>query len=166
MSLLVRKIDRAKWEQTDIRNGADVSADAITGDLRTTANTLTVWEIESLDDLEEAVLAIVSAGTHLESIDVVAIRADALVASVAELEYPAGQEFTPVDDLNRTHRNLAHLSYLKLGTVARSVVDVLGQDGVRRYTEGNLKGILKAAISKGRLNPDRLSEFIKRKLEK
>ena len=60
MSLLVRKINRAKWLQTDIAHGDDISADAITNCMKTTSNRLSVWEVESEARIEEAALAIAS----------------------------------------------------------------------------------------------------------
>jgi hypothetical protein len=62
MKLLVRKIERAKWMQKDVVNGATPSADAVTGSLRTKNNTLSVWQIENLDELEDAVIAFVCQG--------------------------------------------------------------------------------------------------------
>lgn len=45
MTLLVRKINRAKWMQNDILSEQDVSADAITICMKTVGNTLSVWQI-------------------------------------------------------------------------------------------------------------------------
>ena len=76
MSLLIRKINRNKWIQNDAVPD-DVPADAITGGcVRTQRNTLSVWEVPDENKIDEAVLAIVSAGHHLETIDVVQIDRD------------------------------------------------------------------------------------------
>ena len=76
MQLLVRKINRAKWDQNNICEGESPSGDAITIDLRTKNNTLSIWEINSEDEIEDAVLALTVAGDTLNTIDIVIFNAD------------------------------------------------------------------------------------------
>jgi hypothetical protein len=71
MSILVRKIDIGKWNQVDLRQSIDPSADAITNCLRTRQNALSVWKVESKTDIDEAVLAIISGQDHLEAFHVI-----------------------------------------------------------------------------------------------
>ena len=78
MKLLVRKIKKAKWMQNNVLNGASPSADAVTGSLRTQNNTLSVWQIETSDELEDAVTAFVCQGQHLDTVDVVIFEESAL----------------------------------------------------------------------------------------
>jgi len=115
MSLFVRKIIKSKWYQTDIENGDDVSADAITNCMKTKQNTLSVWEIESPDELDNAVLAIVSQHQHLETIDVVKLDSVSLVEN--EIVWVESRGLTPIDDLVDTHFDLSELTYPKLGII-------------------------------------------------
>jgi hypothetical protein len=162
MSLLIRKIDKGKWLQRDICQGEDVPADAITNCLRTKHNTLSAWEITSENDIDEAVLAIVSGHQHLETIDVVPIDPGHLKENNIDCIRTDG--LTPVRDLIKNHIDLSNLSYKKLGVIAYHIVDKIRDKKVRRYTEGRLKAILNEAIEKGRLEADKLSDSLRRKL--
>jgi hypothetical protein len=70
MSWLVHKISRAKWEATIGRN--KISADAVTGDLRTKNNELSLWKIASLEraELEKVATALAASGQRVDTIDV------------------------------------------------------------------------------------------------
>jgi len=162
MSLLVRKIDRGKWMQAATHNVGEVSADAITNDLKTTSNRLSVWEITSSDDIDQAVLAMVAAGQHLEAIDVVALDPQRIAA--CGIDCLSTEGMTPVDYLRNTHRELPQLSYSKLGAIAQEILDNVRNDGVQRRTKMDLREILRNAIIEGKLEPDRLDESLRAKL--
>ena len=73
MAVFVRKIDWAKWKQAVDLGDGEISADAITGDLRTTKNKLSFWRCPTAEvpDLERAALAIATARDPLDRIDLV-----------------------------------------------------------------------------------------------
>jgi len=121
MSLFVRKIIKSKWYQTDIENGDDVSADAITNCMKTKQNTLSVWEIESPDELDNAVLAIVSQHQHLETIDVVKLDSVSLVEN--EIVWVESRGLTPIDDLIPHPRNYVEHPEDEIDHIIRSIED-------------------------------------------
>ena len=162
MSLFVRKIDKGKWFQVDLHQNTDYSADAITNCLKTRQNTLSVWEIISETDIDEAVLAIVSGQDHLDTIDVVLMSPDYLKKQ--GIDYKRTNGSTPVDDLVEKHIDLSNLTYKSLGIVAYHIVDKINDQKVKRYTIRQLKEILNQAISQNRLTPDKLKDFIREKL--
>ena len=47
MSVLARKISRAKWEATKDLGDGEIQADAVSADLRTMGNTLSFWRCAS-----------------------------------------------------------------------------------------------------------------------
>ena len=119
---LVRKIARAKWDAT--RNAergladGEISADAITADLRTLGGTLSFWRSssEAAGDLEDAALAIAAAGQRLDRIEVVWLAIEDLHADGHILRDSPGQ--TPVADLAERHVDICQLDYVRLGKVA------------------------------------------------
>jgi hypothetical protein len=163
MSLFVRKIDRGKWPQAVLHQNTDPSADAITNCLKTKQNALSVWEVISETDIDEAVLAIVSGGDHLEAIDVVLMSSDYLKKQGIDCKQTKG--LTSVDDLVEKHIDLSNLTYKKLGIIAYHIVDKIIDQKVKRYTERQLKEILNQAIGQNRLTPDRLKDSIRKKLQ-
>ncbi|MFH0924891.1 MAG: hypothetical protein V1872_04550 [bacterium] len=160
MSLLIRKIDKRKWLQTDICNGEDISADAITNCIKTKGNKLSVWESKTEADIEDSILAIVSSHQHLETIDVVLMNSDYL--GKRGVDFIASPGLTPIEELKDTHIDLANLSYKKLGTVAYHIAERIKDDSIKRYTKGSLKEILKRAIDQKKLKIDDLDENLKK----
>ena len=142
MGLLVRKINRSKWPQEDEKNVFKVASDAITICLKSCGNTLSVWEIDNEQNLDEAVLALASGFQHLESIDVVMLESDRLQAEIKSKQ-TKGQ--TPVKDLEH-------------------IIEKLRQKKIKRYTISDLKKILNTAIATGRLKREDLNASVANKL--
>lgn len=162
MSLLVRKINKAKWMQNDVRSAENVSADAITNDLKTTDNTLSAWQVAGAEAIEDAVLAIVSSHEHLDTIDVVCLDPSSLESNGIMLQSNPGG--TPVRDLIDRHIHICDLTYRTLGTVAEQIVHALKEGKDERYTKGKIKKLLTGAINRGCLQKDDLHESLRRKL--
>ncbi len=162
MSLWVRKIDPANWSAVDVLSGADIPADAITNCLKTRSNRLSFWEVDSLDQVDDAVLAIVAAHKHLETFDVVVMDPQPILDSGVDCCPTTGG--TPVHDLADTHRELVKLTYPRLGMVANNIVESFGRGHVYKRTEGQLKDLLRQAIASSRLRLDALSESLSKKL--
>jgi hypothetical protein len=162
MTLLVRKISKAKWYQLDIAVSYDVSADALTNCLRTTKNTLSVWKIDTEDDLNQAVLALVANQDHLAAIDVVILEESSL--SQYNLKIIASPGDTPVESLVNEHRDIAELSYNKIGHVTNHIVDRIRSNHIKRYTISMLKKVLKDAIEAGLIKKEDLKVDVQKKL--
>lgn len=163
MSFLVRKINKAKWYQIDIMESNDITADAITNCLRTTKNTLSVWHIETEDDLEKAVLAIVANQEHLDTIDVVILDEPSLNEYNLNIVTSPGE--TPVASLIEAHRDIAELTFIKLGHVKDHIVQRIRSQKMKRYTVGSLKKILSDAIANGLIQKEDLKESLREKIK-
>lgn len=159
MSPLVRKIDRTKWLQNDIVNGAQVSADAITNCMKTRGNNLSVWSVRSDSAFDEAVLAMSSEFQYLETIDIVALDDSALAD--AGLQIVATRATTPVTRLAETHRDITALTYTSLGIVAGFIVERFRANGVVRFTKGQLRTLLRQAIEEGSLRAEDLKDRVR-----
>lgn len=162
MSYLVRKINKAKWYQIDIENDDNVSADAITNCLKTSKNTLSVWKIETEEDLDQAVLALVTNQDHLDTIDIVILEESSLLKY--NLNIVASPGDTPVENLINAHRNISDLTFSKLGEVKNHIVERIRKKKLKRYTVGSLKRLLNTAIENGILKKDDLKEDVQKKI--
>jgi hypothetical protein len=156
MGLLVRKISKAKWQTGAIEGRSPVSADAITCDLRTKENRLSVWLVANTDELDEAVLALTSQHQELDTIDVAALDEQSILESGLAVEQKAG--LTPVADLRDCHRDITSLNYNTLGNVAQAVVSSFLLNRVERYTGRKIAEIILKAITDGRLDPQKLDQ--------
>jgi hypothetical protein len=148
MSLFVRTIELAKWQKSDFLDCGEIPADAITRCLKTNSDCLSVWEIGSEAEIEDAVLAIVSNHDHLEKIDIILLDPDYLLKSGIEAEQSDG--ITKFEALKKSHKNLLKLSYRTLGIIANHIVDNLKINRTIKFTKGHLKEMLKEATTEGR----------------
>ncbi|MFF2457641.1 hypothetical protein [Peribacillus simplex] len=165
MSFLVRKINKAKWpkenfSEFDIRN---LRADALTSCLRTSKDTLSTWEIQSMEDLSEAILALVSTFERLDKIDVVIIERNEISNSGFEIEDTPGD--TPIDELKNTHKDIVGLTYKTMGEFSQLLLDTMGVEGrMERYTVKKVEKLLKSAIDSGILDLNSLKESLRKSL--
>ena len=162
MALLVRKVEMSKWRQNDILNGADVSADAITNCLRTTNNKISVWMIDDEENIEDAVLAIVSHSEHLDSIDIVKIGLETV--SDRKLKLTNSPGLTPYSAYIGNHYDIEELSYRSLGTLASILVQCFIDGNDMRFTRGKLKSLLVNGIGSGKINKEDLNTRLLNKL--
>tara|TARA_R110002033_G_scaffold40631_3_gene81046 strand:- start:134 stop:625 length:492 start_codon:yes stop_codon:yes gene_type:complete len=162
MGLLVRKINRSKWPNSDNTDVFEISSDAITSCLRSTRNTLSVWKIDSEKDLDEAVLALAASFQRLESIDVVLLEGQDLVK--ANINCIQTKGITLVKDLEQTHYDLSELNYFKVGLVAEHIAQRIYLKKIKRYTVTDLKRVLNKAIEDNRLKMEDLNESVRKKI--
>lgn len=162
MALQVRKINRAKWREEDIVKGAEIPADGITNCLRTQQNNLSVWEIKSEDEIENAVLAIISGQVHLETFDIVLLNPEYLEQN--GIKFIPSEGNTAAKMPKDMHFHMVGLTYEKLGIVAYHIVEKFKEKKVFRYNIKELKDILNNAINEKRVDMNILSEYIKNKL--
>jgi hypothetical protein len=162
MSLLVRKIEKGRWLQNDIRNGAEVSADAITNCTRTKGNALSVWEISGRDQVDDAVIAMVSQCDSLETIDVVLLGRTNLIEKGLEIKQTPGT--TALSDFGDKHHDIAGMTYRTLGILAALIVSEFRTDQVIRYTRGQIERLLKEAVGNGRIQTDLLRAGVRSKI--
>ncbi len=160
MSLLVRKINRAKWEPLpeDLKL---LQADAMTGCLRTTSNRLSFWVIEEVEELWKAGLAIATAHDHLESFDVVVVQRSRLESRGLLCEPSKGRTYFEL--MRHAHVDLVDLNVAKLAAVAREVVEAYPATS-KRFTISDLKPLLLDQIEEGHVPRDKLSLDVQKKL--
>jgi hypothetical protein len=156
MSILVRKIQRAKWGG-DVPVESDVPADAITICLKTTDNTLSIWEIDNENELDDAIVALAT-GRSLDSfskIDYVLIDESILRDNgLSVVEYDGD---TALEAFVKKHKNISDLTYRKLGIVRNIIVDCINNDKHAFKTRSQIKKIVKSAIETGKLQKDKLN---------
>lgn len=162
MSKLVRKINLAKWRKTNIASGDPICADAITGCMRTSDNSLSVWAIDSLDEIDQAAIAIAASQERLDTIDLIAFDQERISDLGIRIELTPG--ITAATALKESHRDLKDLTYNGLGELSEETRKILINDQRKRYTVGKLKALLSKALESGLINPDYLDDHIKTKL--
>ena len=166
---MARKISRAKWDaKRNIKRGlreAEVSADAVTGDLRTRENTLSFWRCptEANGDIENAALAIAAAGDRLDKLDIVWLADSELLTDGHTLKETEGR--TPVTDLAKRHVDICELDYVRLGKVALRVAAAVGNERCRCLTKNHVRRLLITAIQRERISLEELSDGLQAEIK-
>lgn len=161
---LIRKVSLAKW-QGSLAVGPDyISADAITGCLRTTGNTLSVWKNESEEEYAQSVLALLASLTSMDTIDIVRLGVDELLSRDLVLAETAGD--TRAKGLESLHRDIINLDHGSLKIVAEMVKSKVAENKSIRLRKQEIKAILKQAVDEGIVDIDTLPDKIRAELIK
>ena len=157
---LARKITRAKWGPNRELSTDEISADAITSDLRTQDNSLSFWQcgIAEPVKLEEAALAIAAARNSVDRLDIIWLADDELQDDGQTLKITQGR--TPVIELAKLHVDVCRLDYIRLGKIARSIVGAIKEKRCQRLTKTRVKMLLTTAVGQGRIDIDDLEDKV------
>jgi len=162
MPYVVRKFHRPRWLERALA-GDLPSADAVTKCLITTRNTLSVWAISDPSEIEEAVLAMASNFTGLDTIDILIMETASLKDKGLKFEDNDGE--THYTDYANKHRDIIDLNSQSLSTVAESINETIKDSGNHRFTLPRLKAILQKGIEDGKIQADDLNESVRNKLD-
>ncbi|WP_448145329.1 hypothetical protein [Pseudomonas silesiensis] len=161
---LIRKVSLAKW-QSSLAVGPDyISADAVTGCLRTTGNTLSVWKTESEEEYAQSVLALLASLTSMDTIDIVCLGAEELKEKDLVLAETEGD--TRAKGLENLHRDIINLDHGALKSVAEMVKSKVASNKSVRLRKQEIKAILKKAVADGVVDIDTLPDKIRAELLK
>ena len=163
---LARKITRAKWKPKQELSAGEISADAVTCDLKTQDNSLSFWMCGSGEkaEVEEAALAIAAPRDHVAKLDIVWFSDDELRADGQQLKETDGR--TPVAEFVARHVDVCLLDYVRLGKVARRVVTAIEEKRHLSLTKERVKKLLAAAVAQERIALNDLSEDIQAEVRK
>lgn len=173
MAFLVRKLNK-KDRLSVLAETPDVNklyADIPTTEFRTTEGSLSTWIIESLDKINEAVLAIAITSSKISRMDVIIIDTDLL--SKHQLEYKqtyAGEDIA-VPDLQDTHYDILNISVEKLAVCTKVYQTIVCEDPdcekyIIRLAEGEVKDILREAFKNDRIDESKIPSNLEKELSK
>lgn len=166
MFQIVRKVTKSKWNN-QLSDDADlnlvITADAITGCLRTKLNTLSIWKVENVDD---AILALASMNDSIVPIDYIVLSEAFFEKNSIKIENIIA-ESNPVEELREKHYDIIELNYESLGLLSREIASNIASDKmnyIKRCKPKEVKEILQKAITDGKLKLEDLSPNLKEKL--
>lgn len=152
MEYLARKIARAKWMRKSDMEEAEIRADAITGCLRTSNDTLSTWECDITDEsLADVVLALAAAGSTIDKMDIIVLRKDTLAELGIRLDATLGR--TAARHLEALHVDLTGIELERLSKLARTIADqARGNINCYRFPRPRVISLLRSALSDGKLD--------------
>ncbi len=137
-----------------------MEADTVQAELRTDNNKLSVWKIESEEDLNDVFVALGSSCANVCTIGAVIV--DDTVFHDMAFEDEEGT--TPTVGINKKHKNIVDLNYVSLGDFAELVLHGLKNNGYIKRTRGQMKSLLADAYINSRLVVDELDPHLKSEL--
>ncbi len=163
MMFVARRISLAKWPQHP-RQCASISADAVTGDLRTQGNALSFWRCKTGEDgdIDQAVLAIAAASQRLDKIDIVWLADEEMQADGQIVMKTLGR--TPITDLAGMHVDIRELDYHRLGKVAQRVAAAIEENRYRRVSKARARELLASAVQQKRVLIGALADKLRREI--
>lgn len=133
--------------------------------MKTQQNAISTWAIKQDDPSERAnaVLAMASSFTSLDTIDVVILDASHVESFGLRLEQTSGN--TCVSELADTHRDIVNLTYQSLGVLATLIANCITDERVQRFTKSELRKILISAVQSGMVELAQLNDNVQKKLK-
>ena len=163
---MARKITRAKWQHKSGIGGGKVPADAVTADLRTQSNSLSLWECGDAtpEDVEAVALALAVAGDRIDKIEIVWFSDDELRAIGLRISQTHGR--TPIAEMASRHYDAQNLDYEQLGIVADCVAKALSDDQYKRFTQRRVRDLVSIAVQQGKVSLEDLVDKVKHDVER
>lgn len=124
---------------------------------------MSVFEIASHADIDDAFLAISSNGDSLESFDVVILEKQDIIERGYNCIESLGM--TPVESLENTHWDITDLLYGNLGNIAEYIHNRVRNGEIKRRTKHELRGIIINAIDSHRLELTTLKRKVREEIE-
>lgn len=140
----------------------DIEADTVVADLKTKNNKLSVWAVETDEDLNNAFIALGSNCQNLCSIWAVKIAP----SDLDEFSIDEEEGDTPTNGINQNHRNITELTYISLGYVITSLLHSLQTNLVVKKTKTEMKSLLYEAYRDGKINVEALSPGVYKEIKK
>ena len=143
-----------------------ISADFPTTELRTKGGSLSTWKIDSIDQVDEAILAIAISSSQISRMDFIIIDTRFLDERVLNYAQTFAGINIAVPDLQNTHYDIQNISIddlIKCCDVYKTIVDIDESEGedvfIIRRSEGEIKDIIKRALSSNRIDLTRCGKI-------
>ena len=173
MPFLVRKLNKRDqlYSLCEIDSIEDFDADITTTEFRTTNGCVSTWIIDSLENLDDAVLAIAVTSSEISRMDVIVIDTNLLEKNSLHYKQTyAGQDIA-IPDLQNKHYDIINVSIKKLVDCTKVYQEIVEKDSgnnkyIVRYAAGEIKDMLKKAIECNRIDESKALKKVKLEIEK
>lgn len=166
MSYMVRMLEMSNWITEDGQLWADafsVCADGITKDLKTSDNTFSLWEIETLDELESIAISILTSRGKPQDLFVVAIPKENF-ASPFLLEHTTCAE-TAYTRYEKSHYDLLKVDLQQLKRISEIILSTLeNPENVYELIYQQVRTKMQDLIAVGEIDKEKLKKDMKRNL--
>lgn len=169
MGILVRMIEKQKWEKVNLMELGynKTPADTITSDLKTSSNTLSLWLIDSINDLVKGVLALAVVRNKITRLDVMIFEEHELVQNGLLFKCTPENGHCPVEEFNRNHFDIINMDYEKLGKLSDLIIANLSNEKkCLRFDKAQISNILYDGFINQVFSSGELNESLENELKK
>lgn len=160
MDWLVRKVASGKWAVKPELRSDGIAADAVTSDLKTTENALSLWLCGTVNggpDPKEIVWALGSTCRRLDPIKLCCFRKSDLEERGFDIRESEGH--TRIASLKPLHRDLVKLDLTKLSSLASLIANcVRTEENYCSFSKSEVLDLLVKAVKEKVLSLDDLAE--------
>lgn len=145
----------------------EISADAVTADLRTQNNNLSFWQCAkgTRKEIDDIALAIAAGRDKIDKVEIVLIDDKDLENDGQAIKASNGR--TPVESLVRLHVDVMQLDYSRLGRVAHRIASAIAADQFHRVSKKRVERLLVTAITQDEiLQIEGLNEKLRPQVQK
>lgn len=147
---------------------SDMDADILKQEFGTTENTLSFWKCDSLDDVKNAVKAILLSTTAIKTSQFIIVE-----QSVAErygfIMDDTENGVTGYSGFENLHINMTGLSYKKIGQLMLMLKEIATskeEELIPKYQKDEVKALIKEVINDGLLNEKTTNKDLLKDIEK
>lgn len=166
MSFLVRMIQLNNWidDNGSILPIDDVKADGITKDLKSDDNTMSLWEINSLDELREVAASLLTSRDSVHDLFIVAIPKDKLVGKIKFENNNCAE--TAYKKFKDRHYDLLDMNLGKIRILSELILESLKDDSnIYDFVFLDNKDFLNQLIASGEIVEEELKKKVKKALK-
>lgn len=151
---------KAKWEESKKTRIPELSSDIITNCLRTTEETLSLWHIDDIHKIDDAIIALASNRDLIQKLDYLIIPDEYIEKYDLHLKENDGK--SPYEDFNKEHRDIINVDYEKLGIVSEMILDIMNNTSstIKRVYEDEVLAKLTEALKDGKITQTKLKKSL------
>ena len=159
--MLIRGIASvSRWDGSTkvARDDASTAGDVIS-DLRTTRNTLSVWNAETDDAVDDAVVAIALNRTAVSKVVALQLDEAELNKMKIYLKNEPGKANGAIDAIKNNHRNMLEIDYKRLGLLSDYMLGLCSKGNSRiQKSESEVAHLIKRYIDEDKIKADEMGE--------
>ena len=153
------------WRRDYCKELSEVSSDIVTSCLRTKNETLSIWQVESDHDIENAIAAFVSVRDQVNYVEYIVIPPGKLQEHGLSVTGSDGK--TPFKKQNNKHYDITGLNYSLLGNVTSTICELLqGEVAIQRKSKQDVKVLLSETVKNGDIRLIDLKPEVQKTVEK
>lgn len=166
MAYYVRKIMRSTspniLDELPTDELSNISSDVATNEFRSSDSKLSVWYIDSLAELDKAILAIAMGGQKIEAFKLIVMESN-IIDNNFTIECSPGK--TAAFNLVDTHRDICGITYKTLFTLLTAYKNAVDNDKCHRCTAADLRRLAKEALMKNQIDIELAGDKLVKDLE-